>query len=98
MRLSLEQALAELPDTADGIAAYLIEQECHGKRKAGLRCPIANFLRGTGEFDDPFVDRAVVYSDERYSVPTPQHVSAFVDRFDAGEWPELDIDQDPEES
>jgi hypothetical protein len=96
--LSLEQALAELPDTAGGIAAYLIEQECRGRREDGARCPIANYLRGTGEFNYPFVDHAVVYSDERYSVPTPQHVSAFVDRFDAGEWPELDIDQDPEES
>jgi hypothetical protein len=63
--LSLEQALAELPDTAGGIAAYLIEQECRGKREDGERCPIANYLRGTGEFGDPFVDHAVVFREVR---------------------------------
>lgn len=93
MILSLEQALAELPDTADGIAAYFIEQECRGIRDDGCHCPVANYLRGTGEFPSPLVDPSYAYSDysadDVESVRLPEHVAEFVERFDGGEWPEL---------
>lgn len=46
--LTLKQALAQLPDGADEIAAYLIEQDCRGARKDSCRCPIANYLIGQG--------------------------------------------------
>lgn len=98
MTLSLEQALAELPDTADGIAAYLTEQECRGKREDGDYCPIANYLRGIG-FRDPHVGLALAFEGvhEAETVHLPDGARRFVARFDEGEWPELDIDN-PEES
>ncbi|GIF08712.1 hypothetical protein [Actinoplanes siamensis] len=96
--LTLDQALAELPDTADGIAAYLIEQECRGKPRRTDCCPIANYLRGTGEFSDIDVDPEMVTvwdDDDRWEqgrqqeIQTPEHVASFIRRFDGGAWPEL---------
>lgn len=101
MTLSLEQALAELPDTADGIAAFLIEQECRGTREDGRCCPLANYLTGTGEFINPFVDTSYVRADldgDRWGhmVDTPEHIRQFVLGFDQGQWPQLDIEVDPD--
>lgn len=91
--LSLDQALAELPDTADGIAAYLIEQECRGRRRNARCCPVANYLTGTGEFFDADVDPALIDAliegDQEARVETPAHIAEFIKRFDDGEWPEL---------
>jgi hypothetical protein len=92
-KLTVDQALGELPDTALGIATYLIEQECRGVRHRTDRCPIANYLRGTGEFDDLDVDPAsiTVWTGEQTfeEVLTPEHIAAFIRRFDGGEWPDL---------
>lgn len=92
--LSLEQAIAELPDTADGIAEFLIEQECRGNREDGTCCPVARYLQGTGLFPDAFVDFNWIFSDgadyEGEGIEPPPHIAEFVERFDRGEWPELD--------
>jgi hypothetical protein len=95
--LSLDQALAELPDTADGIAAYFIEQECRGKRRHASCCPVANYLTGIG-YDDATVSRfdINVWTDDsdidEMEAATPEQVAEFVERFDQGEWPELIAD------
>jgi hypothetical protein len=91
MTLSLEQALAELPDTADGIAAYLTEQDCRGKREDGDYCPIATYLRGIG-FLAPHVDPDVAFVGGAETVHLPDGARQFVYRFDEGEWPQLDIE------
>jgi hypothetical protein len=94
---SLEQALAKLPGTAEGIAAYLIEQDCRGRRKDSLCCPVANYLDGIGEFHRPEVtENSISYEvgeDDQQMVLTPDHMTEFITRFDKGEWPELDIDR-----
>lgn len=97
MTLSLEQALAELPDTADGIAAYLTEQDCRGKRDDGTCCPLANYLRGIG-FLAPHVDPDVAFEGvhDAATVRLPTGARRFVARFDEGEWPQLDIEVTPD--
>jgi hypothetical protein len=94
--LTLDQALAELPDTAYGIAAYLIGQECRGQQRQTDCCPIANYLRGTGGFDDIDVDPSAVTvwtgDAVRERADTPEHIAAFIRRFDRGEWPDLVAD------
>lgn len=103
MTLSLEQALADLPDTAEGIAAYLIEKECRGTREDGTCCPLANYLGRISGFTGPFVDtsyvRAALDGDRwGHMADTPEHIRQFVLGFDRGEWPELDIDRADGES
>jgi hypothetical protein len=96
--LTLRQALDELPDTADGIAAYFTEQECRGRRKHITCCPVANYLAGTGLDGVPDVDSAYIglFTDGRVvsSAKTPPHIAEFVARFDDGEWPELEVGRD----
>lgn len=92
--LSLEQALAELPDTADGIAAYFIEQECRGKQRFATCCPVANYLTGIG-YDEATVSKFEINvwidDDEagELEADTPDAIADFIQRFDQGEWPEL---------
>jgi hypothetical protein len=93
--ITLEQALAQLPDDADEIAAYLIEQKCSGFRETGESCPVANYLTGQG-FERVFVETGYVKAwadgDEHF-IPTPEPVASFVRRFDEDDdWPELDAD------
>jgi hypothetical protein len=89
----LKQALAELGNTADEIAAALIAQGMRGTRKNGLCCPIAAYL--SVSFDAAEVTENTVAVDGRNQtwLPTPEHVVEFITRFDDGEWPELDIDR-----
>lgn len=84
---ALEQALAELPDTADGIARMLIEADCQGTLQDGRCCPMANYLIRLG-FTEPFVQPDYVQVNSA-TPPTPSALREFVGRFDAEEWPEL---------
>lgn len=98
--LSLAQALAALPDTADGIAAHLIALGRKGVPGDGCNCPVSNYLTGEG-FHRVWVaaswTRAYAEpSSGRQVVETPAHITEFVDRFDAGEWPELVADDTAE--
>ncbi len=94
--LSLAEALAALPDTADGIAAHLRAKGIRGVRENPDCCPIANYLSGTGGLYGPDVDpsRIDAFTDEgdAEQVCTPAHIAEFVRRFDDGEWPELVLD------
>lgn len=94
--LSLAEALAELPDTADGIAAMLTEKGIRGERRRAACCPVANYLVGVG-FEEASVGptQIEVWSDDGDIDPdemeavTPWWVTEFIIRFDGGEWPEL---------
>lgn len=92
--LSLEQALAELPDTAAGIALYLHERGIKGIREDDCACPLANYLIGLG-FTEVKVDRVLieVYSERHhyYETAVPSDaVRDFIRRFDFhAEWPTL---------
>lgn len=96
--LTLEQALAQLPDSADGIAAYLIEQKCRGVRADSCYCPIAKYLDGAGFGSASVADVAVeaYIGDIWYGADNPPHITEFVRRFDKGEWPELALTEGEE--
>jgi hypothetical protein len=85
--LNLDQALAELPDTADGIAQMLIEADCQGAQRDGRCCPMANYLTRLG-FVEPFVQPDYVQVNSAMP-PTSWALREFVERFDDDEWPEL---------
>lgn len=93
--LSLAEALAALPDTADGIAAHLTALGIRGVRFDGCNCPVTNYLTGLG-FDGIDVDETRVRrrTEPRRSerVAASDAMSNFVRRFDRGEWPELVLD------
>lgn len=96
--MNLQQTLDQLPGTADGIAALFIERGTLGARKDTCHCPIAHHLYGTGEFDDAEVTEigidAFHRTEEHEHVAPAAHIGEFVRRFDAGEWPELEITDD----
>lgn len=85
--LSLEQALAALPGTADAIAAHLAALGIRGERKDGRCCPMANYLSRLG-FEAPFVQPDYVEASGE-TLTFPPELREFVDRIDDGEWPEL---------
>jgi len=87
--LSLTEALAALPGTADDIAAMLIEADCQGSRRDGRCCPMANYLSRLGF--EAFVQPDYVQADG-VTPDTSQELREFVERFDEGEWPELVVD------
>jgi hypothetical protein len=90
--LSLEQALAALPDTPDGIAAHLAERGIRGRRFSAQRCPIAAYVRAeTGGFNVT-AGRTRISATSRLGVAqagTPLPVRHFMRRFDQGYYPEL---------
>lgn len=89
----LEQALAELGNTADEIAAALIAKGMRGSRKVGTCCPIANYLSVTFAAPEVTENSIAIGRVEDPWIETPNHVREFITRFDGGEWPELDIDR-----
>ena len=90
--LSLTEALAALPDTADAIAARLGAHGCRGARENAEYCPVANWLRTLGFTGQYVAPDYIVVDQEARSVPTPGPVADFAERFDSGEWPELVLD------
>jgi hypothetical protein len=88
--LTLDQALAELPDTADGIADRMRALDIKGRRQDDFCCPIANWLIGKG-FEDPMVGEewCEALDDDPTQTDTPPAVAEFVRRFDAGVYLDL---------
>ena len=98
--LSLAEALAALPDTADDIAARLTAKGIRGVREASCNCPITNHLTGLG-FHTVSVTLSRVIATrpgDRHpsDVRMPWWIAEFVHRFDSGEWPELVLDDTAE--
>lgn len=94
--LTLEQALAALPDTANEIAVHLYGLGVRGVREDDCACPIAMYLKGLG-FERVKVDRfqIEVWSTEHGDEDaTPSKgVADFIRRFDYhAEYSTLDID------
>lgn len=90
--LSLAEALAALPDTADGIAAHLTAKGIRGVPADSYCCPVANYLTGAGFWAASVGDiRIEVVDDDSGSeeAVTPKPVADFLRRFDSREWPEL---------
>lgn len=89
--LTLEQALAELPDTADGIADKMRALGIKGTQEHGDSCPLANWLKSRGFAIPWFGSLWVTVWDgiEHRECDTPDGASEFVRRFDAGVYLDL---------
>jgi hypothetical protein len=76
--------------SARKIANFLAAEQCAGHRNAGASCPVARYVtRNTGR--TVYVDGESWFGgfDDADVHPVPGNVSAFVDRFDKGWYPEL---------
>lgn len=89
--LTLEQALAALPDTADRIAARFAADGIKGTRKDDGCCPVAVYLTSVGLASPEVTENVIAVGgdDEDLFEFTPEHVVEFIQRFDNGAWPEL---------
>jgi hypothetical protein len=90
--LSLEQALAALPETPDGIAAYLRERGIQGQPGSACSCALAVYLISHG-MSDPMVcttgiSALVGGTRQRKSAPRTA-IAQFIRWFDAGDYPAL---------
>lgn len=93
--LSLAEALAALPDTADGIAARFAEQGIRGVPRDSYCCPVANYLTGKGFVAAAVGDIRIEAVDEDCGCEeavTPKPVADFLKKFDSRAWPELVTD------
>jgi hypothetical protein len=89
--LTLAEVLAELPDTADGIAERMRALGIKGQVQDDFCCPIANFLTSRG-FEDAMVGEEwieVCEDSGSEQGDTPPAVAEFVRRFDTLAWPDL---------
>lgn len=89
---ALGEALAALPNTTDGIAAFFRERGIRGPIRQPRGCPVAVYLRQKGFtniYAGPMLITATAPNGEIQSEITPQHVAWFVSRFDMRHWPEL---------
>ena len=87
--LTLAQALAELPDTADGIADRMRALGIKGKRHYITCCPLATFLRDKG-IRGAVIDgmEASIRGVDDFT-PLTGSQAEFVRRFDAGVYLDL---------
>lgn len=90
---SLDEALTALGDTADQVAAHLRAKKITGCRFNACHCPVATYLAQSGVVEKPAVgDKTIGYLADwgDVEVQTPSAVADFINRFDAGEFPDLD--------
>lgn len=88
MSVTLVEALAALPDTADGIAAMLAEAGIKGRRVSAFDCPLACWLsRQIGSSVSVAYSARIRGTDER--IPLAAATGEFRFRFDDGYYPEL---------
>lgn len=83
---TIKQKLAELPNTPDEIAKFLMTLGIRGRIGSCYRCPTANYLGGgvVVKLDKIIFD---IDTDQYLAVPEP--VSEFIGKFDQGDYPEL---------
>lgn len=92
---SLQSLINSLPDTADGIAAYLEGQGIKGLQGLSGVCPLATLMRRNG-FQFPKVAADIRNNDMRSLDGVCEVVEhtpatyAFMRRFDVGLFPQLD--------
>ena len=97
----LKPALKELGTSAKKVAESLKAKKIKGYRSEGDSCPIAVLVKKTfksAEYitvDGESIDVCVGGSD--YFIKPPAAVRKFIERFDAGDYPELDYEPVEEE-
>lgn len=89
----LADLLHSLGDNADAIADRLRALEIKGLRKDCATCPLAEFLRHVGGYDEAYVGDAAITAyranEPRAEVVPPPAVVAFIERFDKGVYLDL---------
>lgn len=91
---SITDKLAELGTEPDEIAEKLLELGCTGTR-LGDNCPVAHYLKQDIPqviwVDGLFVDWADEANKRERNTRLPDPVMLFVEAFDRGEYPDLDV-------
>lgn len=82
----IEILIDALPDTPEAIAELLKEEGVTGNH-ASYSCPLANHFKSRGV--STYVNASSIGSGSD-SVPNSAHIAKFVQRFDSGEFPELE--------
>lgn len=96
-RNALAKLVASLGRSAKAVAESLRRQGVRGLRDFGKHCPLANLLRRTWPDLLPFVDVGEIslerncgcYHETVASIPTPPHVTRFIETFDKGGYADL---------
>jgi hypothetical protein len=89
MTLTLQEAIAALGSDADDIRSNLANWKIKGKKQNIGICPVAIYLKREG-FPCAYVSQLGIYGSSITRMNTPTHVAAFINRFDDGEFPELE--------
>lgn len=76
--------------TAEQLRVFLLKRECYGSPRQGDSCPLATYLN-----DDCRVGRTYVEMGEArvFIASNSLEMRNFIAGFDAGNYPELDIDK-----
>jgi hypothetical protein len=93
--------LESLGETSKEVAATLAALNIKGRRKASRSCPISQFLRFHGADSCSTSDCQIIFNSyeindyvydhkELVSLHPPIHIHAFINNFDAGNYPELE--------
>lgn len=105
VRDKVEQALKDLGNTSDEVAAKLLSARCLGERNRIYKCPVAKYVAALTKEDGArsvaasgFGCLIVQYPSapkdgyllKEERIDLPQPVREFVRRFDSGAYPELD--------
>jgi len=93
--MDVKEAMSKLSGLkADEIATFLVEQGVRGEFGSAHRCAIANYIRKTtGENSVSVTDFVTIWQDARavlHKEAIPLNVFEFIDRFDDGDYPELE--------
>jgi hypothetical protein len=92
----IQEALDALPDTPGAIADLLVERGIKGKRDNEWECPAARYVKEAAKPTAPNADVTVVteiaVDGETWEIPDA--LNLFIDAFDKGEFPDLDVNAD----
>ena len=82
--------LGYLGTTPDAIGYSLYKQNCKGVRHCGSKCPLAIYLRRQGWGSGLVGGSQVII--RKLPVSLSKCLQVFVSQFDAGKYPELDLE------
>lgn len=85
----IEKALAELPNSADGIAQFLHDEAIKGCRGDSELCPLANYLRKVSGAKTLAAYHSAIYSGGVLVAQLSLEQSRFISRFDTNWYPQL---------
>jgi hypothetical protein len=96
--MNKEEALALLEglgETSRQVADTLFRKNITGYRRSSRSCPISRFLQHHGARVPSTCDCQIIFGDllpagELVSLHPPIHIHAFINDFDAGNYPELE--------